>query len=84
MLIETINLGKIYKNGIIALSDINLQVDFGEFVFLTGASGAGKSTLIRLLFREELPTAGQILIGGRSTHGPLSRRGRWPEGTGRL
>ena len=67
MLIETINLGKIYKNGIIALSDINLQVDFGEFVFLTGASGAGKSTLIRLLFREELPTAGQILIGGRST-----------------
>ncbi|MBR2783250.1 MAG: ATP-binding cassette domain-containing protein [Firmicutes bacterium] len=73
MLIETINLGKIYKNGIIALSDINLKVDFGEFVFLTGASGAGKSTLIRLLFREELPTAGQILIGGRSTL-RLSRR----------
>lgn len=66
MLIQTINLGKIYKNGIIALSDINLSVDFGEFVFLTGASGAGKSTLIRLLFREESPTAGQILIGGRS------------------
>jgi cell division transport system ATP-binding protein len=66
MLIQTINLGKIYKNGIIALSDINISVDFGEFVFLTGASGAGKSTLIRLLFREENPTAGQILIGGRS------------------
>lgn len=66
MLIQTINLGKVYKNGIIALSDINLEVDFGEFVFLTGASGAGKSTLIRLLFREEMPTAGQILIGGRS------------------
>lgn len=66
MLIQTINLGKVYKNGIIALSDINLSVDFGEFVFLTGASGAGKSTLIRLLFREETPTAGQILIGGRS------------------
>lgn len=66
MLIQTINLGKIYKNGIIALSDINISVDFGEFVFLTGASGAGKSTLIRLLFREEIPTAGQILIGGRS------------------
>ena len=66
MLIQTLNLGKIYKNGIIALSDINLSIDFGEFVFLTGASGAGKSTLIRLLFREEMPTAGQILIGGRS------------------
>ena len=66
MLIQTINLGKVYKNGIIALSDINLSIDFGEFVFLTGASGAGKSTVIRLLFREEAPTAGQILIGGRS------------------
>ncbi len=66
MLIQTINVGKVYKNGIIALSDINLAVDYGEFVFLTGASGAGKSTLIRLLFREEMPTAGQILIGGRS------------------
>jgi len=66
MLIQTINLGKVYKNGIIALSDINLSIDFGEFVFLTGASGAGKSTLIRLLFREETPTAGQILIDGRS------------------
>jgi cell division transport system ATP-binding protein len=66
MLIQTLNLGKTYKNGIQALNDINLTIDFGEFVFLTGASGAGKSTLIRLLFREELPTAGQVLIGGRS------------------
>ena len=66
MLIQTINLGKTYKNGIAALTDINLSIDYGEFVFLTGASGAGKSTLIRLLFREELPTAGQVLIGGRN------------------
>ncbi len=66
MLVQTQNLGKVYKNGIIALSDINIEIDFGEFVFLTGASGAGKSTLIRLLFHEEKPTAGQILIGGRS------------------
>ena len=53
MLIQTVNLGKTYKNGIAALTDINLSIDFGEFVFLTGASGAGKSTLIRMLFREE-------------------------------
>ncbi len=66
MLIRTMNVGKIYKNGNIALTDINLSIDYGEFVFLTGASGAGKSTLIRLLFREEMPTAGQILIGDRS------------------
>jgi cell division transport system ATP-binding protein len=66
MLIQTVNLGKVYKNGIVALADINITIDFGEFIFLTGASGAGKSTLIRLLFREELPSAGQVLIGGRS------------------
>jgi len=66
MLIQTFNVGKTYKNGIAALTDINLSIDYGEFVFLTGASGAGKSTLIRLLFREEPPTAGQIMIGGRS------------------
>ena len=66
MLIQTLNAGKKYKNGIIALSDINLSIDYGEFVFLTGESGAGKSTLIRLLFREELPSSGQILISERS------------------
>jgi cell division transport system ATP-binding protein len=66
MLIQAVDVGKIYKNGLVALSGINLNVESGEFVFLTGESGAGKSTLIRLLFREELPTSGHILIGGRS------------------
>ncbi|MDO4581637.1 MAG: ATP-binding cassette domain-containing protein [Bacillota bacterium] len=65
-MLQTVNVGKTYKNGIVALANINISIDFGEFVFLTGASGAGKSTLIRLLFREEMPTAGQILIDGRS------------------
>ena len=65
-LIQTVNVCKTYKNGLTALSDINLTVHHGEFVFLTGKSGAGKSTLIRLLFREEMPTNGQILISGRS------------------
>lgn len=65
-LIQTVNVSKSYKNGVTAISDISLTVNQGEFVFLTGKSGAGKSTLIRLLFREELPTSGQILISGRS------------------
>lgn len=65
-LIQTVNVCKSYKNGVTALTDISLTVNQGEFVFLTGKSGAGKSTLIRLLFREELPTTGQILISGRS------------------
>ncbi len=66
MLIKTINVCKVYKNGLEALKNINLEIDGGEFVFLTGASGAGKSTLIRLLFREELATTGQVLISGRN------------------
>jgi cell division transport system ATP-binding protein len=49
-----------------ALLDISFHVDSGEFVFLTGPSGAGKSTLLRLLFLEEPPTAGQIIVNGRN------------------
>ena len=49
-----------------ALVDITFRVAPGEFVFLTGPSGAGKSTLLRLLFLEEPPTSGQILVNGRN------------------
>ena len=48
----------------IALSDLNLRVHEGEFVFVTGPSGAGKTTLLRLIFGVERPTSGHILING--------------------
>jgi cell division transport system ATP-binding protein len=51
---------------ITALRDISVQVDEGEFVFLTGQSGAGKTTLMRLLYRAELPTSGQLIVAGRN------------------
>ena len=57
----------------LALADISLEIAQGEFVFLIGASGAGKSTMIRLLYREEKPSAGRLLINGKDI-GRLRRR----------
>lgn len=66
MIIQMSNVTKIYENGVVALDNINVNIEKGEFVFLVGQSGAGKTTFIRLLFREEMPTTGQILLDGRS------------------
>ncbi|MBW2056799.1 MAG: cell division ATP-binding protein FtsE [Deltaproteobacteria bacterium] len=63
-MIQTYHLYKTYPGGITALSDINIKIERGEFVFLTGPSGAGKSTLLKLLFCQEKPSAGEILVDG--------------------
>lgn len=55
---------KVYPPRIVALSDIDLRIERGEFVFLIGSSGAGKSTLARLLYREERASAGQVMVNG--------------------
>src|SRR5487761_1913082 len=60
------NVTKTYKGSTVALRDITVDIDKGEFVFLVGASGSGKTTFIRLLLREELPDTGQILEAGRN------------------
>jgi cell division transport system ATP-binding protein len=65
-MIQLYHVTKRYPPGINALTDVSLSVDKGESVFLTGPSGAGKTTLLKLLFREELPTEGQILVNGRN------------------
>jgi cell division transport system ATP-binding protein len=58
------HVSKIYSNNIHALDDITLQVERGEFLFLTGPSGAGKTTLLKLIYCEESPTQGEILVNG--------------------
>lgn len=68
------NVSKQYKNSNRpALTDINLDVDQGEFVFLVGSSGSGKSSLLRLLLKEEVPTTGTVSIDGLNV-GKLSNR----------
>jgi len=66
MLVQFYNVSKVYKNGVKALNDVSLKIDRGEFIFLMGPSGAGKSTLVKMLFREEVPTRGQIFVASRS------------------
>ncbi|MGB9903778.1 MAG: cell division ATP-binding protein FtsE [Desulfotomaculales bacterium] len=57
---------KTYPNGVVALSNVNLHVRKGDFLFLVGPSGAGKTTLAKLIFREEVPTRGQIIFNGKN------------------
>jgi len=63
-LVELRNVSKTYPNGTVALRDINLKLDKGEFVFLVGPSGSGKSTLVKLLLKEEEATEGEVYVNG--------------------
>ncbi len=63
-LIELKHVKKTYKNGVTAIYDLNLEIKKGEFVFVIGPTGCGKSTLIKMLYREEKPTSGSIMVGG--------------------
>ena len=56
---------KTYKTGVTALYDLDLSIEKGDFVFIIGSTGCGKSTIIKMIYREEKPTKGEIIVGGK-------------------
>lgn len=62
--IEMHDIWKTYADGTSALNGVSVKIDRNEFVYLVGPSGAGKSTFMKLIYREEIPTKGEIFVNG--------------------
>ncbi|HKY23875.1 MAG TPA: ABC transporter ATP-binding protein [Gaiella sp.] len=64
--LDLIGLTKVFPGGTVAVDDVNLHVDHGEYVVLLGPSGCGKTTTLRMIGGHEFPTQGEILLDGQS------------------
>ncbi|MDR7543136.1 MAG: cell division ATP-binding protein FtsE [Armatimonadota bacterium] len=63
-MIHFAHVGKRYSTGVVALEDVTVRIEPGEFVFLVGPTGSGKSTFLKLIQRTECPTAGRVIVDG--------------------
>jgi len=64
-MVEFVAVSKVYPTGVRALHDITLSIGVEEFVFIVGPTGTGKSTLMKMIYREELPSTGRVVVAGR-------------------
>ena len=72
-MIEFKNVTKKYDNNVIALDNISVRIDSGEFVFLVGPSGAGKSTFVKMLLKEIDPTSGAVTVSNKDLKSVLRK-----------
>jgi cell division transport system ATP-binding protein len=73
-LIQFFHVTKKYAHGTLALTDVSVHVEKGEFVFLTGPSGAGKTTFLKMIFRDEVPSSGQVVVNNQDVATMPARR----------
>ena len=64
-MIKLENVTKVYKTGVRAVNNMNVDIGDGEFVYVIGPTGAGKSTFIKLLYREEKASSGKVIVAGQ-------------------
>lgn len=65
-MIEFDSVSKTYQNKWTALNNVSFKVERGEFLFITGPTGAGKTTILKLIYAEELPTTGKVIVNNKN------------------